>query len=61
VTHYSRNRSQQLSLLQKKVFEHKECTGHKAALKLLTEAKNETLPIILVKTLAREKEVTSEI
>jgi hypothetical protein len=39
------------------MFEHKESMGHKAALKLLVEAKKETL----VKTLAREKEVTSKI
>jgi hypothetical protein len=58
VTHYGKNLSQQLSLLQKKMFEHKENAGHKAALKLLAEAKRETLPNVLVKTLVREKEIT---
>jgi hypothetical protein len=56
VTHYGKNRSQQLSSLQKKMFEHKESGGYKAALKLLAEAEKETLPYFLVKTLAREKE-----
>jgi DNA-directed RNA polymerase subunit L len=60
--HYGKNRSQQLSSLQKKkMFEHKERAGHKAALKLLAEAEKETLPNVLVKTLAREKEITSKI
>jgi hypothetical protein len=43
------------------MLEHKESAGHKAALKLLAEAKNETLPNVFVKTLAREKEITSKI
>jgi hypothetical protein len=38
------------------MFEHKESMGHKAALKLLAEAEKETLPNVLVKILAREKE-----
>jgi DNA-directed RNA polymerase subunit L len=43
------------------MFEHKESAGHKEALKLLAEDEKETLPNVLVKTLAREKEITSEI
>jgi hypothetical protein len=43
------------------MFEHKERAGHKAALKLLAKAEKETLPNVLVKTLAREKEITSKI
>jgi hypothetical protein len=40
---------------EKKMFEHKESAGHKAALKLIAEAEKETPPNVLVKTLAREK------
>jgi hypothetical protein len=61
VTHYGNNRYQKLSSLRKKMFKHKENAGHKAALKLLAEAEKETLPTVLVKTLAREKEITSKI
>jgi hypothetical protein len=61
VTHFGKNRSQQLSPLRKKMFEHKESAGHKAALELLAEAEKETLPDVRVKTLAREKEITSKI
>jgi hypothetical protein len=61
VTHYGKNRSQQPLSLRKKVFEQKESAGHKAALKLIAEAEKETLPYFLVKTLAREKEITSKI
>jgi hypothetical protein len=43
------------------MFEHKESTGQKKALKLLAEAQKETLPNVLVKTLAHEKEMTSNI
>jgi hypothetical protein len=42
VTHYGKNRSQQLSSLRKKMFEHKESAAYKAALKLLAEAEKET-------------------
>jgi hypothetical protein len=37
------------------MFERKESAGHKAALKLLAEAKKETLPNVLLKTLVRKR------
>jgi hypothetical protein len=42
VTHYGKNRFQQLSSLRKKMFEHKESAGHKAAVKLLAEAEKDS-------------------
>jgi hypothetical protein len=43
------------------MFEHKESTGHKAVLKLLAETEKGILRNVLVKTLVREKEITSKI
>lgn len=55
VTRCGKNRSQRVTSLQKE-----EGAGHKSALKVLEEAEKETLPLVVVKTLAREKEINSK-
>lgn len=58
VTSYGTKRSQQLTSLRKKIFEHKESSVHKAALKILLERKNEHLEKVCLKHLAQEKDIT---
>lgn len=61
VTSNGENRTQQLTSLRKKIFEHKESAGHKAACKLVAEAEKDTLPNILYKNMVLEKEITSNV
>ncbi|XP_065668012.1 E3 SUMO-protein ligase KIAA1586-like [Hydra vulgaris] len=61
VSYYGENRKQQLSSLRKKIFDHKESVGHQAALKMVEEAKKETLSNNILKSLTREKIVTANI
>jgi hypothetical protein len=55
VRHCGQIRSQQVSSLRT---ERKESGGHKSGLQLLAEAGKETVPIVVVQILAREKEIT---
>ncbi|XP_065662771.1 E3 SUMO-protein ligase KIAA1586-like [Hydra vulgaris] len=55
VSYYGENRKQQLSSLRKKIFDHKESVGHQAALKMVEEAKKETLSNNILKSLTLAK------
>jgi hypothetical protein len=55
------NRKQQLTSLRKKIFDHKESVGHKAAVKITEVGKKETLETVCLQSLTREKEITNKI
>jgi hypothetical protein len=57
IASYSDNRKQQLTSLRKKIFDHKEIAGHKAAVKITGEGKKETLETVCLQSLTREKEI----
>jgi hypothetical protein len=61
ITHFGITREQQLTSLRTKIFKHKESSGHKTAMKILEEAKKETLNKVCLESLSRQKEVTVKI
>lgn len=54
-------RSQQLSSLRKKVYEHRESAGHKSASLILTQSKENRISSAVEAQYSREKEVTQKI
>jgi hypothetical protein len=60
ITHFGITREQQLTSLRTKIFKHKESSGHEIAMKILEEAKKETLKKVCLKSLSRQKEVTAK-
>jgi hypothetical protein len=61
ITHFGITREQQLTSLRTKIFKHKESSSHKTAMRILEEAKKETLEKVCLKSLSRQKEVTAKI
>ncbi|XP_030046369.1 E3 SUMO-protein ligase KIAA1586-like [Microcaecilia unicolor] len=61
ITYFGETRQQQLTSLRKKLFDHKESSSHKAALKLVAEANKEVLENVCIKSIGREKEITAKI
>jgi hypothetical protein len=61
ITHFGITREQQLTSLRTKIFKHKGSSGHETAVKILVEAKKETLKKVSLKSLCRQKEVTAKI
>jgi hypothetical protein len=61
ISHFGITREQQLTSLRTKIFKHKESSGHKTAIKILEEAKKETLRKVRLKSLCRQKEATAKI
>jgi hypothetical protein len=47
--------------LEKKLFDHKESSCHKAAVKLVEEVQKETLKKVCMKSLSHEKEITAKV
>jgi hypothetical protein len=60
IIHFGITREQQLTSSRTRIFEHKECSGHKTAMKTLEEAKKESLKVCQ-KSLSRQKEITAKI
>jgi hypothetical protein len=61
VTFYGENRKQQLTSLRKKIFDHKESSCHKAAVKLDEEAKKEKLETVCLTSMSRRKDISAKI
>jgi hypothetical protein len=61
IASYGDNRKQQLTSLRKKILDHKESAGHKAAVKITEEGKKETLETVCLQSLTREKEISNKI
>jgi len=58
---FGESRQQQLTSLQKKIFDHKESSCHKAAVKLVSEADRAALETVVLKVQSREAAVTAKI
>jgi hypothetical protein len=61
ITHFGITLEQQLTSLRTKIFKHKESSSHKTAIKILEEAKKETLEKVCLKSLSSQEEVTAKI
>lgn len=58
---YGDTREKRQTSLRKKIYEHKESAGHKAAVKIVCESKNEVLEKVVLKQRALEKHATEKV
>jgi hypothetical protein len=61
ITYSGKERKLQLGSLRKKIFDHRGSIAHKAALKIISEAKKKQIENTFLKSLSREKVITANI
>lgn len=61
ISSYGDTKEKKQTSLRKKIYEHKESAGHRAAVKILCEGKNKVLEKVVLKQRAHEKQATENI
>jgi hypothetical protein len=61
IAHFGITREQQVTSSRAKIFKHKDICDHKTAMKIMEEAKKETLKKVSLKSLSRQKEATAKL